>query len=111
MSELRWCLLLVAFLGVAVFGDDTIGQSLESEVFDASIHRTRSLPEHDDLEEESRARNWTSISDLLDIYSSKNLVLNWRENEFPIGDECERDITRYVQALKNHEMWALKGTK
>ncbi|XP_043276651.1 O-acyltransferase like protein-like isoform X2 [Venturia canescens] len=109
MSGLKRCLIVVAYLGVTVLGDDAIGRASDTDLFDASVHRTRSLPQQDELDDENFERNWTTIAEVLDIYSSKNLVLNWRKNEFPIGNECERDITEYVRALKNHEMWALKA--
>lgn len=56
--------------------------------------------------------NWTSLSDVLDVYSARNLVRNWAEGEYPsVGAQCSKDITTYAEALKNKELWALKGTK
>lgn len=68
--------------------------------------RVRSLPAANKVAE----RNWTSLSDTLDIFSARNLVRNWAEGgEHAVGGQCGKDITTYVEALKNHQLWALKG--
>ena len=109
MSDTKWCLTLVACIAVGILADDpeTYGSIPELEVAESSIHRTRSLPRYDD--EDASNRNWTTISEMLDIYSSKNLAMNWKAGKFPVTSECDRDVTRYIEGLKNHEIWALKG--
>ncbi|XP_032674877.1 O-acyltransferase like protein isoform X2 [Odontomachus brunneus] len=69
-----------------------------------SILRVRSLPATNNLIE----KNWTSLSDTLDIFSARNLVRNWAEGKHAVGAQCGKDITTYVEALKNQELWALK---
>ncbi|XP_012280253.1 O-acyltransferase like protein isoform X2 [Orussus abietinus] len=69
-----------------------------------SVHRIRSLPK----DEEILPRNWTTISETLDVYSSRNLERNWAERQYSIGDECAKDVTRYLEGLRNHELWAMK---
>ncbi|KAI4486403.1 hypothetical protein M0804_005773 [Polistes exclamans] len=67
-------------------------------------HRTRSLPEI----MESPQKNWTTLTEALDIYSARNLARNWVEGKYPIGEQCGKDISRYIEGLKNQELWALK---
>lgn len=74
-------------------------------VLEESILRVRSLPATNNLIE----KNWTSLSDTLDIFSARNLVRNWAEGKHAVGAQCDKDITAYVEALKNQELWALKG--
>ncbi|XP_036139325.1 nose resistant to fluoxetine protein 6 isoform X2 [Monomorium pharaonis] len=69
-----------------------------------SVLRVRSLPMTINVVE----KNWTSLSEMLDIFSARNLVKNWIEEKYPIGVQCSKDITTYVNALKNEELWALK---
>lgn len=70
-----------------------------------SILRVRSLPTTTDVIE----KNWTSLSETLDVFSARNLVRNWAEGKYAVGVQCGKDITTYVEALKNEELWALKG--
>ena len=53
--------------------------------------------------------NWTTLAEALDLFSVKNLARNWKDGEHGLNYECKRDITMYLKALKNHELWALKS--
>ena len=53
--------------------------------------------------------NWTTLSEMLDVFDVRHLANNWTEGKYPIQDQCAKDITRYIEGLKNHEGWALKG--
>ncbi|XP_012232421.1 nose resistant to fluoxetine protein 6 isoform X2 [Linepithema humile] len=68
------------------------------------ILRIRSLPATINVPE----KNWTSLSDMLDVFSARNLIRNWVERKHNIGVQCDKDITTYVDALKKEELWALK---
>lgn len=53
--------------------------------------------------------NWTTMSEALDLFSARNLARNWIEGKYHLNQECERDITRYIDGLKRQEIWALKS--
>ncbi|KAL6265109.1 hypothetical protein P5V15_005199 [Pogonomyrmex californicus] len=76
-----------------------------SGVSDEPILRVRSLPVTTNAVEK---KNWTSLAEMLDVFSVRNLVRNWVEGKYPIGAQCDKDITMYVEGLKNKELWALK---
>lgn len=76
-----------------------------SNVAEEPILRVRSLPTTINVVE----KNWTGLSEMLDVFSVRNLVRNWIEGKYPVGIQCSKDITTYVDALKNEELWALKG--
>lgn len=77
----------------------------KQEVEDVSSHRIRSLPE---VMSATRG-NWTSLSEALDIFSVSNLVKNWAEGKYPVASQCQKDISRFVQGIRNKELWAIKG--
>ncbi|XP_058791730.1 O-acyltransferase like protein isoform X2 [Phymastichus coffea] len=52
--------------------------------------------------------NWTTLVEALDIFSARNLANNWVEGAYNLNQECERDITRYIEGLRRQEIWALK---
>ncbi|XP_016839566.1 O-acyltransferase like protein isoform X1 [Nasonia vitripennis] len=57
---------------------------------------------------EERSSNWTTLTEALDIFSARNLARNWQEGKFPLNQECERDVSRYIEGLRRQELWALK---
>lgn len=76
--------------------------------------RVRSLPTTSHVAERNSTshvaeRAWTSLSDVLDVFSSRNLVRNWADGKHAVGTQCAEDITRYIVGLKNQELWAVKG--
>lgn len=97
---------LVALLvfSVCVHADET-STDIPSNVAEEPILRVRSLPTTINVVE----KNWTSLSEMLDVFSARNLVKNWIEGKYPVGVQCGKDITTYVDAIKNEELWALKG--
>ncbi|KAL0106693.1 hypothetical protein PUN28_015324 [Cardiocondyla obscurior] len=92
----------VALLALSVIRAEEI--PTPSDATEEPILRVRSLPTTIDVVE----KNWTSVSDMLDIFSARNLVKNWAEGKYSVGEQCGKDITTYVDALKNEELWALK---
>ncbi|XP_066593755.1 nose resistant to fluoxetine protein 6-like isoform X2 [Prorops nasuta] len=58
---------------------------------------------------EPEVEDFKGLVDELDIFSTKNLANNWIEGKYPISRNCESDLSRYVRALKNQELWALKA--
>lgn len=109
--NIKWILIL--FMIINVFGEELTSvtnlqddNNLEKLILN-SVHRTRSLPE---IITNNTSDNWNTISELLDVYSTRNLANNWKEDEFPISNYCEKDITRYIKGLKENQIWALKGT-
>lgn len=112
MSGFKCLTVILGCLAAATLADDSrlfssTGSAPEPETAESTVHRTRSLPEHDD--EVFAGRNWTTISEMLDVYSSRHLAEKWEEGKYPVGTECDRDIARFVEGLRKHEMWALKG--
>lgn len=69
------------------------------------VLRVRSLPATINIPE----KNWTSLSDMLDVFSARNLIKNWIDGKHDVGVQCSKDITMYIDALKREELWALKG--
>lgn len=84
---------------------EEMSTDIPSESAEEPILRVRSLPTSINVVE----KNWTSLSEMLDIFSARNLVKNWIEGKYPVGVQCSKDITTYVDAIKNEELWALKG--
>ncbi|CAK9812773.1 Nose resistant to fluoxetine protein 6 [Anthophora quadrimaculata] len=68
-------------------------------------HRVRTLTDF----ENTFDRNWTTLSDVLDIFNVRHLANNWTEGKYPVQEQCAKDITRYIEGLKKHEGWALKA--
>lgn len=60
--------------------------------------------------EEVPDRKWTTLTEALDIFNVRYLANNWTEGNYPVQEQCAKDITRYIEGLKKHEVWALKGT-
>lgn len=79
-------------------------ESDDGKLDEISYHRIRSLPEM----EESAITNWTTVSDLLDIFNVKHLARKWIEGQHSVDAQCGKDITRYIQGLKKQEFWAIK---
>lgn len=98
-------LIALLVFSIYVHAEET-SIDIPSNVAEEPIHRVRSLPTTIDVVEK---RNWTSLSEMLDIFSARNLVNNWIEGKYSVGVQCSKDITTYVNALKNEELWALKG--
>lgn len=103
MMQLSFVTLLI-FSAIYVHAEE-ISTDTPSDVAEEPILRVRSLPVTINVVE----KNWTSLSDMLDIFSARNLVRNWIEGKYPVGIQCGKDITRYINGLKNEELWALKG--
>lgn len=103
MMRLSFVTLLI-FSAIYVHAEE-ISIDTPSDAAEESILRVRSLPVTINVIE----KNWTSLSDMLDIFSARNLVRNWIEGKYPVGIQCGKDITTYVNGLKNEELWALKG--
>ncbi|XP_072743886.1 nose resistant to fluoxetine protein 6-like isoform X2 [Anoplolepis gracilipes] len=97
-------LLIVTLLILSAIYAEEISTDIPNENTEESILRVRSLPTTTEVVE----KNWTSLSDTLDVFSARNLVRNWVEGKYAIGVQCSKDITTYVKALKNEELWALK---
>jgi len=96
---------IVAFFALSVIYAEEVFADISNDV-EEPILRIRNPPTMINVIE----KNWTSLSDVLDVFSARNLVRNWVEGEYAIGAQCNKDITTYVEALKNKESWALKGT-
>ncbi|XP_076160360.1 nose resistant to fluoxetine protein 6 isoform X2 [Ptiloglossa arizonensis] len=54
-------------------------------------------------------RNWTTLSEALDIFNVRHLASNWTEERYPVEGKCAKDVTRYIDGLKRNERWALKA--
>jgi len=96
---------IAALLALSVIYAEEVFADISNDV-EEPIFRIRNPPTTINVIE----KNWTSLSDVLDVFSARNLVRNWVEGEYAIGAQCNKDITTYVEALKNNELWALKGT-
>ncbi|XP_076627063.1 O-acyltransferase like protein-like isoform X1 [Colletes latitarsis] len=65
--------------------------------------------------EEILDRNWTTLSEALDIFNVRHLANNWTdggcpgEGRCPVEGQCAKDVTRYIEGLKRNEGWALKA--
>lgn len=94
---------LLIFSAIYVYAEE-ISTSIP-DAAEESVLRVRSLPMTINVVE----KNWTSLSEMLDIFSARNLVRNWIEGKYPVRVQCGKDITTYINALKNEELWALKG--
>ncbi|XP_026669927.1 nose resistant to fluoxetine protein 6-like isoform X2 [Ceratina calcarata] len=58
--------------------------------------------------DEVPGNQWTTLSEALDMFNVRHLANNWTEGKYPVGEQCAKDVTRYVEGLKRHEGWALK---
>lgn len=97
-------LIVTLFLLSAIYAEE-ISTGIPNDNVEESILRVRSLPTMTNVIE----KNWTSLSEALDVFSAHNLVKNWVEGKYTVGVQCGKDITTYVEALKNEELWALKS--
>ncbi|XP_011695435.1 PREDICTED: nose resistant to fluoxetine protein 6 isoform X2 [Wasmannia auropunctata] len=97
------CITLLLLFATCVYTEE-VSTDAPSNAAEEPILRVRSLPTTTNVIE----KNWTSLSEMLDIFSARNLVKNWIEGKYPVGVQCGKDITTYIDALKNEEMWALK---
>lgn len=79
-------------------------RGVKSSSNDPAYHRTVL-----DVERGS-GRNWTTLSDALDIFDVRHLASNWTEGKYPVEEQCSKDVTRYIEGLMRSEVWALKGT-
>lgn len=97
---------VILFLFSAIYAEEVL-INVANDTIEESVLRIRSLPATVKIAE----KNWTTVSDVLDVFNARNLVKNWNEekNVNIVGVECGKDITTYVNALKNEELWALKG--
>lgn len=84
---------------------ESLSESDETKLDEISYHRIRSLPEM----EESLTTNWTTVSEVLDVFNVKHLARKWVEGKYSVDAQCGKDITRYIQGLKKQEFWAIKG--
>lgn len=105
----RFALIVLLAICARIYAEDddyaTDVPSDDVAVAEESVLRARSLPAAGEV-----AENWTSLSDVLDIFSARNLAKNWEQDGRPaVGKQCDRDITTYIRALKNQVLWALKG--
>lgn len=89
----------------------TIDSSEPAKDGDAAANPSRTPEDHSTsiIISSSSSNNWTTLTESLDIFSARNLARNWQEGKFPVNQECERDITRYIEGLRRQELWALKG--
>ncbi|KAK2576733.1 hypothetical protein KPH14_005386 [Odynerus spinipes] len=97
-NHARLMIVLCTFLAISA---EKTAESADSVILS---HRTRSLPEIF----ESPRMNWTTLSDALDVFSARNLARNWVEGKYLVGEQCGKDISRYIQGLKREEPWASK---
>lgn len=98
-NRLRLLIIFYAFLEIST------EKSTDYEDTVILNHRTRSLPDI----VENQHKNWTTLTEALDVFSGRNLVKNWVEGRYPIGEQCGKEISRYIEGLKRQELWALKG--
>lgn len=98
-------LFVTLFISLTAIYAEEISSGIPNDNAEESILRVRSLPRTTDVVE----KNWTSLSETLDVFSARNLVKNWAKEKYAVGVQCGKDITTYVEALKNEELWALKG--
>lgn len=98
-------LIVTLFILSATYAEE-ISTRIPNDNAEESILRVRSLPT---MTTDVVEKNWTSLSEALDVFSARNLVKNWIEGKYAVGVQCGKDITTYVEALKNEELWALKG--
>ncbi|KAI4502939.1 hypothetical protein M0802_001983 [Mischocyttarus mexicanus] len=87
-NRLRLLIVLCAFL--ATFVEKSVADNADPVILN---HRTRSLPKI----VESSQKNWTTLTEALDIFSARNLARNWLEGKYPIGEQCSKDISRYIE--------------
>ncbi|KAL6448103.1 hypothetical protein ACFW04_000260 [Cataglyphis niger] len=97
-------LIVTLFISLPAIYAEEISSGIPNDNAEESILRVRSLPRTTHVIE----KNWTSLSEALDVFSARNLVKNWVEGKYAVGVQCSKDITTYVKALKNEELWALK---
>lgn len=97
--------LSVVLLILSVAHAKEISTDIPEGSVEKSIFQVRKFPAANYV----AGKNWTSLSDTLDVFSARNLVKNWVEGKYNVGVQCGRDITTYVEGLKNQELWALKG--
>ncbi|XP_015433658.1 PREDICTED: nose resistant to fluoxetine protein 6-like [Dufourea novaeangliae] len=99
-----WISILFAF--VAIYGVKSSSNTSEIPVQDLlGDQRTRTLVDVDRIPD----RNWTTLTETLDIFNVRYLANNWTDGWHPVEEQCGKDITRYIQGLKRHEGWALKA--
>lgn len=98
--------LVVLFASFAICG--VIASTVpENSVRDSlADQRVRTFTDADKIPD----RNWTTLSEALDLFDVRYLAKNWTEGKYPVQEQCAKDITRYIKGLKNHEDWAIKGT-
>lgn len=97
-------LIITLFILSATYAEE-ISADIPNDNAEESILRVRSLPTTTDVVE----KNWTSLSEALDVFSAHNLIRNYVKGKYAIGTQCDKDITIYLEALKNEELWALKS--
>ncbi|XP_011506464.1 PREDICTED: nose resistant to fluoxetine protein 6-like isoform X3 [Ceratosolen solmsi marchali] len=57
----------------------------------------------------SSLANWTGLHETLDFFNPRNLARNWSPLLVQtLGDECARDVARYLNGLRRQELWAIK---
>lgn len=97
---------VILFLFSAIYAEQ-VSLSFVNDTIEEPILRIRSLPTTVKVAE----KNWTTLSDALDVFSARNLIKNWNEEQHVsvVKADCGKDITTYVKALQNEELWALKG--
>ncbi|XP_033352837.1 nose resistant to fluoxetine protein 6-like isoform X1 [Bombus vosnesenskii] len=97
--------LVVLFASFAICG--VIASTVpENSVRDSlADQRVRTFTDVDKIPD----RNWTTLSEALDLFDVRYLANNWTEGKYPVQEQCAKDITRYIKGLKNHEDWAVKA--
>ncbi|XP_054007968.1 O-acyltransferase like protein-like isoform X1 [Hylaeus anthracinus] len=103
MTNRTWICIL--FACIAIGGARSSANVSENPAQDLLANqRTRTV-----LETERNDKNWTTLSEALDIFNVRHLASNWTEGRYPVDEQCAKDITRYIQGLKRNERWALKA--
>ncbi|XP_043523193.1 nose resistant to fluoxetine protein 6 isoform X2 [Frieseomelitta varia] len=97
--------LVVLFACYAIRGVTPLNVSENPTRDSLANQRVRTFTDTDKITN----RNWTTLSEMLDVFDVRHLANNWTEGKYPIQDQCAKDITRYIEGLKNHEGWALKA--
>ncbi|XP_076755818.1 nose resistant to fluoxetine protein 6 isoform X2 [Xylocopa sonorina] len=101
----RTWFIVVIFTCPAIYGAASSSNVSENPAQDLLANqRVRTLTDIDRTPD----RNWTTLSEELDIFNARHLANNWTEEKYPVQEQCAKDITRYIDGLRRHEGWALK---
>ncbi|CAL7947868.1 unnamed protein product [Xylocopa violacea] len=104
MMDQTW-FVVVTFACSAIYGAASSSNVSDNPAQDLLANqRVRTLTDIDRTPD----RNWTTLSEELDIFNVRHLANNWIEGKYPVQEQCAKDITRYIDGLRRHEGWALK---